>query len=135
MFWHLFYFCFDKDNYFHHIIDYHVPFMSLPPRSNKDETLLIISIDILSCVSPSSRRHLRLLGGQRGRAVVPGGSDHLRDQEERGRLVRRRHERHHRPLPRELRGVHHALRRLRKRRKSVCHFLFVPQLNQEGDMF
>ncbi|KAF3843745.1 hypothetical protein F7725_002594 [Dissostichus mawsoni] len=42
-----------------------------------------------------------------------GGLHHLRDQEERGRLVRGRDERHDRPVPRELRGVHHALRRLK----------------------
>lgn len=61
---------------------------------------------------PSSRSggHLRLLPRQRGRAFVPGGRHHLRDQEERWRLVRGRHERDHGPLPRQLRRVHHALR-------------------------
>lgn len=63
-------------------------------------------------VFPRSGGHLRLCPGQGGRAVVPGGRHHLRDQEERRRLVRGRDERHHGPLPGQLRRVHHALRRL-----------------------
>lgn len=57
--------------------------------------------------------HLRLRQGQGRRADFHGGRHHLRHQKERRRLVRRRVQRHHRPLPRQLRGVHHALRRLK----------------------
>lgn len=67
-----------------------------------------------TCASifPRSGGHLRLRPRQGGRALVPGGCHHLRDQEERRRLVRGRDERHHGPLPGQLRRVHHALRRL-----------------------
>lgn len=58
--------------------------------------------------------HLRLRSRQGGRAVVPGGRHHLRDQEEWWRMVRGCDERDHRPIPRQLRGVHHALCRLMK---------------------
>lgn len=65
------------------------------------------------CLS-SSGGHLRLRSRQGGRAVVPGGRHHLRDQEEWWRMVRGCDERDHRPVPRQLRGVHHALCRLMK---------------------
>lgn len=58
--------------------------------------------------------HLRLRSRQGGRAVVPGGRHHLRDQEEWRRVVRGRDERDHRAIPWQLRGVHHALCRLMK---------------------
>uniref|UniRef100_A0A3P9K3L6 Abl interactor 1 n=1 Tax=Oryzias latipes TaxID=8090 RepID=A0A3P9K3L6_ORYLA len=56
--------------------------------------------------------HLRLRQGQERRAVLPGGRHHLRGEEERRRLVRGREQRRDRPVSRELRGAHHALRRL-----------------------
>lgn len=63
---------------------------------------------------PFSGGHLRLHSRQGGRAVVPGGRHHLRDQEKWWRMVRGCDERDHRPIPRQLRGVHHALCRLMK---------------------
>uniref|UniRef100_A0A3P9IW44 Abl interactor 1 n=1 Tax=Oryzias latipes TaxID=8090 RepID=A0A3P9IW44_ORYLA len=56
--------------------------------------------------------HLRLRQGQERRAVLPGGRHHLRGEEKRRRLVRGREQRRDRPVSRELRGAHHALRRL-----------------------
>ncbi|KAF3843762.1 hypothetical protein F7725_002611, partial [Dissostichus mawsoni] len=65
-----------------------------------------------------------------------GGLHHLRDQEERGRLVRGRDERHDRPVPRELRGVHHALRRLKPAScfllPASCFLLPVRLPSREG---
>lgn len=72
--------------------------------------LLLFSNHILVCLSPSSGGHLRLHGRQGGRAVVPRRSDHIRHQEERGRVVWRSDELDHRSLPWKLRRVHHALR-------------------------
>lgn len=68
--------------------------------------------------------HLRLLPGQRRWVELHGGGDHLRHQEERRRLVRRRLQRRHRPLPRQLRGEHHALRRLKGPRSNNTVYLF-----------
>merc|ERR1712192_386737 len=47
-------------------------------------------------------RHLRLQRGQGGRVDVPGGSDHLRAEEERRRLVGGRDGGDHRALPWQL---------------------------------
>ena len=55
---------------------------------------------------------LRLPGGEGGRAFLPGEFHHLRLAEERGRLVRGRHGRRHRPFPRKLcRTLHVTLPR------------------------
>lgn len=77
-----------------------------------------------SNVSVFSGGHLRLHQGQGRRADLHGGGHHLRCQEKRRRLVRGRLQRRHRAVPRQLRGEHHALRRLRGARSDSTVYLF-----------
>lgn len=77
-----------------------------------------------SCCSLSSGGHLRLRQGQGRRAEFYGGGNHLRHQEERRWLVRGHLQRRYRPFPRQLCGVHHALRRLKGPRRTSTVYLF-----------
>lgn len=77
-----------------------------------------------SSVSSLSGGHLRLHQGQGRRADLHGGGHHLRRQEKRRRLVRGRLQRRHRTVPRQLRGEHHALRRLSGPGSNSTVYLF-----------